>query len=169
MAGHILTDVIREAIEELRAELTKASGGNLEPANANDLELAKSFGFPEVLMDFYRQSAPNATVGVAELDQRIWSVQNAIAENKDYVPGAELFPLGYVVFASNKFGDAYCVDTLHLNSVGEHPIVLLPHDVFEEGASSEDVERYRLVVATDWEDFLRRFARRTLTEAPKYS
>lgn len=96
-------------------------------------------------------------------------MQNAIAENKDYVPGADLFPLGYVVFASNRFGDAYCVDTLQVNSAGEHPIVLLPHDVFEEGASLEDVERYRLVVATDLEDFLRRFAQRTLTAKPKYS
>jgi hypothetical protein len=161
--------VIADAIEELRAELAKAGGGNLGPASANDLELAKSFGFPSVLLNFYSLGAPISNAGLAELDQRIWSVQNAIAENKDYVPGADLFPLGYVVFASNKFGDAYCVDTLKLNSAGEHPIVLLPHDVFEEGASLEEVERYRLVVATDLEDFLRRFARRTLVESPRYS
>lgn len=161
--------MITEAIEELRAELRKAGGGDLGPANVDDIELAKSFGFPSVLVNFYSQGAPTSKAGLAELDQRIWSVQNAIAENKDYVPGADLFPLGYVVFASNRFGDAYCVDTLQVNSAGEHPIVLLPHDVFEEGASLEDVERYRLVVATDLEDFLRRFAQRTLTAKPKYS
>lgn len=120
------------------------------------------------LVDFYREYAPDATDGRVELNQRIWSVQRAIEENKDYVPGAELFPLGYVVFASNKSGDAYCIDTVHIGSSGECSIVLFPHDVIEEGASLEDVEQYRLPVAASLEDFLWSFTRRTLVEKAKY-
>lgn len=160
--------MIDDAVKELRAEVEKAGGGTLEPAIADDLELATSAGFPKVMIDFYREGAADATSGMIELDQRIWSVQNAVAENKDYVPGAYLFLLGYVVFASNKFGDAYCLDTVHPDAAGEYPIVLFPHDVIDEDASLEDVEKYRLVVAGNLEDFVRQFARRTLMTTAKY-
>jgi hypothetical protein len=160
--------MISDAIEELRAELNKADGGSVHPASEEDLQQASLFGLPEVLVDFYRENAPDPKDGRVELDQRIWSLQNAMTENREYVPGAYLFPLGYVVFASSKFGDAYCMDTVHTSSSGEYSIVLFPHDVIEEGSSLEDVERYRLTVATNLEDFLRKFARRTLVEKAKY-
>jgi len=96
-------------------------------------------------------------------------VRRAIEENSIYVPGDSLFPLGYVVFASNMFGDAYCIDTVHTNSPGEDLIVLFPHDVFEDNTSLEDTEKYRLPAATSLEDFLRQFARRTLILKPKYA
>ena len=160
--------MIDDAVEELKQELRKADGGSLHPASDEDLAQARQFGIPEVLVNFYLDNAPNATDGRVELDQRIWSVQNAIAENRDYVPGAELFPLGDVVFASNKFGDAYCLDTVHCASDGECPVVLFPHDVIEEGASLDSVEPYRLTVAVNLEDFVRQFARRTLTVNAKY-
>lgn len=168
--------MIGDAIEELKQELEKSDGGRLLPASEEDLEHARSFGFPNVLLDFYRDHAPDATDGRVELwtqrpasGQRIWSVQNAITENRDYVPGTQLFPLGYVVFASNMFGDAYCIDTVHIGRSGDLPVALFPHDQFAEGASLEDAERYRLQVAANLEDFLRQFARRALIEKPKYA
>lgn len=160
--------MISDAVVELRAELMKSGVGSLAPASPDDLDLAKSFGFPRVLVDFYSETAPDHASGLVELDQRIWSVPNAIAENRDYVPGAYLYPLGYVVFASNRFGDAYCIDTIHPGFIGEYPISLFPHDVIEENASLDDVEEYRLTVASDLEDFLRRFTRRTLVQQAKY-
>ena len=81
-------------IDELREELKKADGGTLRPASEQDLEEARKFGLPEVLLKFYRESAPDPADGRIELNQRIWSVQNAMVENRDYVPGADLFPLG---------------------------------------------------------------------------
>jgi hypothetical protein len=161
--------VISDAVRELCAELEKAGVSRLQPATTDDLELAASAGFPRVLVDFYREGAADDTNGMIELDQRIWSVQNAVAENKDYVPGAYLFPLGYVVFASNKFGDAYCLDTVHPDASGEHPVVLFPHDVIEEESSLQDVELYRLIVAKNLEDFVRQFTLRTLIERAKYN
>jgi hypothetical protein len=159
--------VIIETIEKLRAELAKADAGSLAPAGADELEKAKTFGFPRVLLDFYRESAPNTARGFVELGQRIWSVQNAIAENRDYVPGTYLFPLGYVVFGSTKFGDAYCIDTVHTDA-GEYPVALFPHDVIAESSSLEEVETYRLTVANNLEDFLQRFTQRTLVQKAKY-
>jgi hypothetical protein len=160
--------MINEAVEELKRELRKADGGTLRPSIEEDLAQARRFGFPNVLLDFYRDNAPDPRDGRVELDQRIWSVQNAMTENRDYVPGAYLFPLGYVVFASNKFGDAYCLDTVHCSSSAECPVVLLPHDVIEDGATLESVEKYPLTVADNLENFIRQFARRTLVEKAKY-
>jgi len=160
--------MLSDAVEEVNTELKKSDGGSLHPASEEDLEQARQFGFPRVLIDFYRDSAPDAADGRVELDQRIWSVQNAITENTNYVPGAELFPLGYVVFASNKFGDAYCIDTVNVSATGGYSVVLFPHDVIEEGASLADVEPYRLIVAADLEDFLSKFARRALVDKSKY-
>jgi len=161
-------------------ELNRFGLGNetlsLVEASEEDLEQARQFGFPTVLLDLYRVAAPDAAEGRIELwknrpasGQRVWSVQNAITENRDYVPGTYLFRLGYVVFASNMFGDAYCIDTVHVSGSGDMPVVLFPHDVIEEGASLEDVEPYRLPVAADLEDFLQQFVGRTLVEEAKYA
>jgi hypothetical protein len=156
-------------IEELKEELKKADGGKLRPADEVDIEEIRKFGFPQVLISFYRESAPDPIDGRIELDQRIWSIKNAVIENRDYVPGADLFPLGFVVFASNKFGDAYCMDTVNVDASGEYPVMLFPHDVIEEGFSLKDVERYRLQVASNLQDFLVKFTKRTLINEPKYS
>jgi hypothetical protein len=167
--------MLTDAIEALKQELEQSDGGRLLPAAEEDLEEARQFGFPNVLLDFYRENAPDVADGRVELwrsrpasGQRIWSVPNAIRENRDLVPGTELFPLGYVVFASNMFGDAYCVDTVHVSQSGDLPVVLFPHDQFAERVSLEDAERFRLQVAANLEEFLRQFARRTLIESPKY-
>jgi hypothetical protein len=160
--------MMSDAVDELKAELMKSDGGTLHPASEEDIEQARLFGLPPVLIDFYRENAPDPAIQCVELDQRIWSVRNAISENTDYVPGAYLFPLGYVVFASNMCGDAYCIDTVNVTTTGECPVVLFPHDDIDEGASLADVEPHRLTIACDLEDFLRKFARRSLVKEPEY-
>jgi hypothetical protein len=153
--------MISDAIEELKQELDKADGGGrLLPATEEDLEQGRQFGFPSVLLDLYRENAPDATHGRIELwksrpasGQRIWSVQSAITENRDYVPGTELFPLGYVVFASNMFGDAYCIDTVHIGQSGDLPVVLFPHDMIEEGARWKTLSD----IVCPWQQTLRIF------------
>ena len=71
-------------------------------------------------------------------DQRIWSVQDAITENRDYVPGADLFPLGYIVFEAIS-SETRTVSTPLTAPAGECPVVLFPHDVIEDGASAASV------------------------------
>ena len=93
--------MISDAIELLRQELEKPdAGGRLVAASEEDLEQARQFGFPTVLLDLYRVAAPDAAEGRIELwknrpasGQRVWSVQNAITENRDYVPGTYDFTL----------------------------------------------------------------------------
>jgi len=59
--------MISDAVEILRAELAQSDGGSLQPAGEEELAEARQFGFPEVLIDFYREGAPNPQDGRVEL------------------------------------------------------------------------------------------------------
>jgi Gram-negative bacterial TonB protein C-terminal len=59
--------MISDAIEALKQELEKADGGRLLPATEEDMEQARQFGFPTVLLDFYRENAPDVADGRVEL------------------------------------------------------------------------------------------------------
>ena len=108
--------MLSDAIEALKQELEQADGGRLLPATEGDLEEAGRFGFPDVLLDFYRQNAPDVADGRVELwrsrpasGQRIGPSRTPSEKTGITCRAPSFFPLGYVVFASNMFGDAYCV------------------------------------------------------------
>jgi len=137
----------------------------LEPASVEDLQKAKEFGFPEELLGFYRLCNPKVCV---EFKQRIWSIDAAIEENEGAVPGCALFPHGFVVFASNGCGDAYCLDTNVTTPEGSHPVALFPHDAIDEDAELPKIQSYRFQVADSLEDFLVKFINETLRDEPFY-
>jgi SMI1 / KNR4 family (SUKH-1) len=141
-------------------------GSRVRPASAEDIQRAKDAGFPNELIELYRECEP---VGYIELKQRLWSISKALVENHDAVPGYIVFPHGFVVFASNLFGDAYCIDKNVSNPEGNHPVVLFPQDVFdEENPPLSIVQPFRLEVATSLEDFLMKFTNETLIDEPFY-
>jgi hypothetical protein len=156
---------MKDAIHALTAELTKRGEPVPAPASAEDLERARAAGFPDDLIDLYRQFAPKRCI---ELKQRIWSIAEALVENMDAVPGCALSPHGFIVFASTVCGDAYCVDTNITTPVGHHPIVLFSHEVIEEDMPLSDILRFRVEVATSLKDFLEQFTNETLREEPSY-
>jgi hypothetical protein len=86
-------------------------------SKAQTLELARKAGFPDELIEFYRDHEPASWcvhLGSRKRDQperRLHCIAAAIEETFDDPPGVALFPLGYVVIASNGSGDAYCIDT----------------------------------------------------------
>ena len=120
---------MKQIPDALIAKLKERGGMRLRPASAKDLARAKAAGFPEELIEFYRHWEPETCI---ELKQRIWSIEGAIVENTDAVPGCALFPHGFIVFASNIYGDSYCIDANVTTPEGHHPIVLFSHEVIEE-------------------------------------
>ncbi len=156
-----MKDTIRDLIAKLRQEGSPVPG----PASVEDLERAQTAGFPDELLDLYRECGPENCI---ELKQRIWSIENAIIENTDAVPGCALSPHGFIVFASTVYGDAYCVDTNVVTTAGHHPVVLFSHEVIGEDASLSEIQRLRLEVASSLADFLRKFTNGTLNEEPSY-
>jgi hypothetical protein len=156
---------MRSIMDILIAKLRERGGTALRPASTEDLAAARAAGFPEELIEFYRRWEPESCI---ELKQRIWSIKEAIVENTDAVPGCALSPHGFIVFASNMFGDSYCIDTNVAAPDGNHPVVLFSHEVIEEDASLSDILPLRLEVAPSFEEFLVKFTEETLNEEPLY-
>lgn len=156
---------MRRIVDRLVAKLVERDGAQLRPASAEDLAAARTAGFPDELIEFYRHWEPEDCI---ELKQRIWSIKNSLVENTDAVPGCVLFPQGFVVFASNLFGDSYCVDTNATTPDGDHPIVLFSHEMIEEDTPLSDIIPLRLEVASSFKDFLVKFTEETLAEEPLY-
>jgi hypothetical protein len=157
--------MMKEAIKALLAKLQQQGSPQPKPASAEDLKRAEAARFPTELLDFYRQCNPADCI---ELQQRIWSIDNALVENKDAVPGCALSPHGFIVFASTLCGDAYCIDTNFTTSEGKHPVVLFSHEMIDEDAALSVIQSLRVQVATSLEDFLMKFTNETLSEEPSY-
>ena len=157
---------MKEIIQRLRNRLIESGKGQIRPASGADLKRAIDAGFPGELIEFYREYEPDPQKQCIKLRQRIWCINSAIEENKEAVPGVSLFPRGYVVFASNNRGDSYCLDTNVSSPDGHHPVVLFPHDAFDESAPLSEILEFRLEVASSIKDFLEKFAEGTLTEKP---
>jgi hypothetical protein len=156
---------MKAAIRDLMTKLTEQGSPVPGRASAGDLERAQAAGFPDELLDLYRECEPENCI---ELRQRIWSIENAIIENSNAVPGCALSPHGFIVFASTVYGDAYCIDSNLVTSAGHHPVVLFSHEMIGEDATLSEIQRLRLEVASSLEDFLRKFTIGTLNEEPSY-
>jgi hypothetical protein len=154
-----------EAILALVTKIQQAGVELPRPASKMDLKRARKAQFPKELIEFYRQCEP---IDCIELRQRIWSIENALVENTDAVPGCVLYPHGFVVFASNRCGDSYCIDTNVTTPKGRHPVVFFSHEMISEDATLADIQRLRLVVAESLEDFLIKFTNGTLVNDPLY-
>lgn len=156
---------MKEAIAALVTKVRQSGGDRLQPAIADHLKRAEEAGFPSELLEFYRECEPASCI---ELKQRIWSIDNALIENRDAVPGCALFRHGYVVFASTISGDSYCIDTNATTPDGRHPVALFSHEMIAEDAPQSDIQRLRLEVANSLEDFLVEFTNETLVDEPLY-
>ncbi len=151
------------AIQALLAKAQQVGCSAPRPASARDLNRAKKAGFPPELVDFYRQCEPQDCIA---FKQRLWSIERAVEENADAVPGCALSPHGFIVFASNICGDSYCIDTNVTTPDREHPVVLFSHEEIAEDSSLSDILPHRIEVAKSLEDFLVKFTDETLIDNP---
>jgi hypothetical protein len=153
-------------VEKLSADTDIAFG----PATPADLEALEGLKVPPEIVSFYRRFEPQEYVELGEV--RLWPIGDILRENTNYVPGCDLIPHGYIVFASNLFGDSYCFDINQMNESGQAPVVLMAHDEpwseFDADYIAEYIEEARLKVADNLEDFLQKFQAETLETDPSY-
>ena len=86
-------------------------GVKLEKTDKNELEKIKELSsgrLPAVFLEAYSTAAP---VHDVEFDDFVFGgLARIIEENTDYIPGANLLPLGFFTFASTFDGDSICFD-----------------------------------------------------------
>lgn len=152
---------MKHQCDALKAKLRELGYSVPAGASAKELKRAEKLAFPNELVDLYRRLNPADYI---ELRQRIWSIDNAVIENTQAVPGCALWPHGFIVFASTLDGDAYCVDTNAITSAGHHPVTLFSHEMIGEDESVEKISALRVQVADSLEDFLAQFVSGELSE-----
>jgi len=142
--------------------IARSAGTKLRPALPEALDALAHLGVPVAELAFYGSYEPASLAEIGKV--RLWPISEVLDENRDYVPGYALQPLGLVVFATTLFGDTYCLD---VNEPG-CPVVLMSHELDFEEMSAEQVKSLRKRVAANLDDFLERFARGDLDTEPLY-
>jgi hypothetical protein len=150
-------------LEDIAHAIATNSKVPLRPASQADLEAVRALQLPPDVLAFYERSEPARLI---ELDRvRIFPIRKILDENHDYVPGADLYPHGYVVLATTLYGDTYCLD---LNEPG-FPVIIMTHEIIFEGMAAQEIKKYRRQVAGDFRQFLEHFVAGTLEIEPYYA
>jgi hypothetical protein len=137
----------------------------LDGAIATDVARLDALQLPAVMREFHARHSPSECAEIA--DVRLLTIADVVAENRDFVPGCHLQPLGFAVFATTVFGDVFCVD-LSVPDAGEPPIVLMSHELEWDEMSLNSVRRLRKVVAPSFVRWLELFAEGALDLEPLY-
>jgi hypothetical protein len=154
-------------LEELVDQVSEDTHIVFGPGRPEDLEALSRLKVPPKIIEFYRKFEPRDCVELGEV--RLWPIRDIVRENSDYVPGADIHPHGYIVFASTICGDPYCFDINEANEAGDVPVVLMSHELYFPEIPSHDIKRLRKKVAVNFEEFLRKFHARSLEKEPLYS
>jgi SMI1 / KNR4 family (SUKH-1) len=148
-------------------QIRQKTGVEFRPATETNIELLQSLGVPSDALDFYSESDPARTAEIGKV--RLLPIAEISGENRDFVPGAYSHPCGYVVFATTRYGDAFCFDTRRASGVTA-PIVLIAHDLEPEHDTMkrEDLEKLAKPIAPSFDEFLTAFVSETLDITPLY-
>jgi hypothetical protein len=143
--------------ESIVNEISRKLEVEFRSATDSEIESLYQLGLPSSIIFFYRDFAPMDCVEMANV--KLWPIPHLLEENRDCIPGAYISQYGYIVFASNSFGDAYCFNLNEADPSGEVPIVFIAHDLEGlEDITKEEIEKWTFrKVADSLYDFLLKF------------
>jgi len=141
--------------------ITTQTGTEFRAASKVELDVLRALQLPEGVLDFFARHEPS---GCAEGQVRLWPIVDILKENRDFVPGAYVAPLGYVVFSTTYCGDTYCFDFNVVDKDNEPRIVLISHEVVDENITAEEAKRLAKPVARNLYEFLEKYIRKELDE-----
>lgn len=153
----------QKEIEQIQSHL-KANRESIDfqPATVPELNYLKGIVIPDSVLEFYRYANPSTYVEIGGV--RVLPVVDLREENENAVPGYIISPFGFIVFASTVYGDAYCLDIIKTNELGETPVVIASHDEIEEGMVETQIRIKVKRISNSFKEFLRKFL---LEELPK--
>lgn len=119
--------------EELKQKLNNflnglkgASCENASEESINRLSELFDGKMPELLLDMYKEHVLTDEIGCGEIV--LYGIDRIVDENNDYIPGANVHPLGLYTFASELDGDAICFD---INDLA-FPVYQCSHSLLED-------------------------------------
>lgn len=146
--------------EPLISQISEQTGVAFRPCSPLDLSKLESLGLPQTILDFYASYEPSRC---AELQVRLWSIQDLVEENTSLIPGCYSSKHRFVVFASTLCGDAYCFDVRRGKQV-DPSIVLISHEVVSEDTTAAEFAKLAKPVAQSLHEFLGQFIRGEVDE-----
>jgi len=141
--------------ESVLREITSITGVSFQPSNSDQLSVLDQFALPKSVRVFYEQHAPSTEAEVEFV--RILPIESIVEEMTDAMPGIVIRPHGYVIFAVDGGGDAYCFDKECCDNRGEPAIVWIPHDGFDLQTSRVQIEQAARNIAPSLSEFLVQF------------
>ena len=146
-------------------DLATQTGVAFRRASSEDIAQLKILGAPDEILDFFTNYEPSDCAEIS--GARLWPIAELIHENKDYVPGADLQPRGFLVIATNECGDSFCVD-FSVPGKQSCPVVIMSHELSWEEMSEKEVHALRKVVAQSFTEFLELFVAGRLDKEPLF-
>lgn len=138
----------------------------LDKPNESELQKIKELSsnrLPAVFLEAYSTAVPSDDIEFE--DFVFYGLERMIEENTDYIPGANLLPLGFFTFASTFDGDCICFDMndsnypvyqcSHSLHSGEDDISYSKNSKFVEMIFNyENVKATVPMLAKDFEEFI---------------
>jgi hypothetical protein len=163
-----------EVIQSLKQAIERAGGGKLRPAKPKSLKLAIQSGFPDELIEFYKDFEPEGwcvqlgSEASGQAERLIHCIAAALEATFYEAPGVALYPLGYVTFGGTGCGDVYCMDTNVTTAEGRHPVTLFALETIHEDTDASYIKESRLEVASSLEEFIAKLTNGELMDTPLY-
>jgi hypothetical protein len=152
--------------ERLLQRIREKAGTKLRLGPPKQLNELAKFGLPDDAESFYAKAEPEECAEINNV--RLWPISEVIAENTKFVPGIYIQPMGYVVFATTIFGDAFCFATDGNYEAQSAPIVLIAHDLERDEIKREELAKLAKPIAPDLGTFLEMFVGEKLDIEPLY-
>lgn len=121
----------------------KDNGGSFRKAADDELkklDKLSEIGLPDSFKKFLSQHVLNNELKFED-EYVFYGIDRMYEENFDYVPGANIYPLGLLTFASTLDGDAICID-IHDNT---YPVRQCSHDLLSD---EEEISYYKKEMIT---------------------
>lgn len=163
LSSILAEDISAMALPALAERYAEKNGGSFRKASEEELAALRKLELPEPIVEFYKSHSPDGTIyGFVNL----LPINEMLTENLGGIaPGKDVFPLGFVVFASMD-GDVFCLD----RESGENPrIVLFGHEEPFEGFTREMIlQKKAKIVAPNLAEFFRQCLGEKLDREPRY-
>jgi hypothetical protein len=140
--------------------LAERNFNRLVPANNENLKLLEDMGYPRILIEFYKRYEPDKSFNYGNVT--LYDAKSIKEENSKYVPAVYIFPLGFLAFAANKYGDLYCFKRITPTDTEPHVFLVSHDEIHDEVSSCAEIFKKSKKVARGFEDFFQKLVNGSL-------